>query len=225
MPIDLNQVASINPEKFGNGQVWISWIPKTAGLTWQVYISGGATGSGWIMHPAGLATGLWIVVPPTGVSRVVIGAVDPADANTDFSADLPAAPCRRAELSWTGGTAEGADLDHFAVYMGPTPGAAVDFTKPVATVKAFPGGSPVASGNFSWTSGDLTSGTWNFAVAAVDSVGNESSFQTTSQTILVPPTAPPPFPDGLSLHYVVNNAGEAPGSDPTVTLTWNASSD
>lgn len=204
MAFDETTVASVNPEVVRGGQVWVSWVPTTSGLTWQIYF-------GQQFMWSGVATGVWLPVPPADV-RVHIGSVLPSEENTDFGSTL-AAPARRASLTWTAGTATAPDLDHFAVFGEKTPGGGVDLTKPLATIAAFPGGDPIASGSYSWTSDALTNGTWHYTVVAYDTAGNAGTAANASVTIAVPPGPP----SGLKATLNPN------GTTPTVTLAWTAS--
>jgi hypothetical protein len=204
---DESTVVSINPAKYQGNQAWVSWVASMSGLLWQAYADGSKVYEG---H----AQGFWIAAPTDTVSRVQIGSILESEAGQDFSASLPSAPKRRATITWTGGTALASDIQGFHVYMSPTAGAAVDYSRAISTIAAFPGGSPVASGSFSYTSGVLTSGAWTFGVRPYDAAGNEGTAQETTVTISVPPGPP-----SGSLTYVFHPAG----TTPTVTLQWGAS--
>ena len=65
----------------------------------------------------GQTTNARIAVPTIGPDRVDIGTVLPGEEQTNFSADLPSSPARRAELNWLGGTFEGQDMAGFQVWL------------------------------------------------------------------------------------------------------------
>lgn len=208
---DQSTVASVNAPTYANGQVFVSWNPTTAGLLWQVYINSS-------LSYEGHKTGVWLSVPSGGVARCDIGSILDSEAGTDFSSSLPSAPARRVKLSFNAGTELGADLDHFVIYGESTPGGGIDYSAPLATLSAFAGGDPVVDGQYSWVSGPLYSGTWNFAVVPVDVAGNKGTLQATSATVAVPPGEPGLFSDGSRLKYQFH----ANSLTPTVTLSWNA---
>ena len=212
MPFDESTVVSINPEKWNGNQVWISWVPTASGLLWQVYINAA-------LAYEGSATGAWMAAPSGSANRVNIGSILASEAGTDFSASLPPAPARRAKLTWQGGTGLASDIEGFKIYWGASPGSAVSYSTAIADIKAFPGGSPVASGNYQWTSDPLTSGVYHFGIRPYDSAGNEGTTQETTVTIAVPPLPPAAYPTGERLRYTFHPNG----GSPTVTLNWNAS--
>lgn len=237
MPLNLSTVASVNPPQSRGIQTYLSWTPTAPGLYWQIYV-----GNKLAWH--GTATGAWVIVPPGSTERITIGSVDAADATTNFSTELPAAPDRRVQLTWQGGSVEGADLAGFQIYASTAPGGPISYATPIATVGAFPGGIDVGAawdalgwdsspwdasqGTYSWTSDDLASGVWSFAVVPYDLAGNEGTAQTTTATIAAPPSPPPLFSDGTRLHYQLVGWDEAPwdsgGWDlPCIQLSWNPS--
>ena len=64
------------------------------------------------------------------------------------------------------------------------------------------GGFGEAAGSYSWTSGALTSGVWNFAVVPFDTAGNEGTGATTTRYDNRGRRASPgPIPDRSRLHY------------------------
>jgi hypothetical protein len=104
-------ITSVNPPVYIGFQVSLSWTcssPAPPGYGCGGYGEGGF----------GVGTGLWfqvyindqlawwgqttnarIAMPTAGPVRVDIGTVLPGEEQTDFSADLPAAPENQAELS------------------------------------------------------------------------------------------------------------------------------
>lgn len=108
--------------------------------------------------------------------------------------------------------------------------AEIDFTNELADITAYPGGLTMdgfglggfglggfglSSSSYTWISGPLTSGVWEFAVLPYDAAGNLGEARFTSVTICVPPGAPGLFSDGTRLHYFYSALTHA------VTLTWN----
>src|SRR5205823_96019 len=101
----------------------------------------------------------WTWVPiPTGPVRVDLGAVAAGEEGIDWTRAigygsggygldplgavdlLPAAPTRRARLSWSGGSYLGATIAGFRVYGETAPGGGVDYSHPLAAVTAYPAG-------------------------------------------------------------------------------------
>jgi hypothetical protein len=205
MPFDQSVIASVSQPVYRDGQVFLKWTTTApAGTYFQVYLDG-------VLAKTTTQTSAWIDPPADGVGRVDIGAIPASEA--EAAASLPAAPARKARISWSGGTSLGASLVGFRVYRGLTAGAAVSYASPVATVAAFPGGATAASGSYSYTSGPLASGTWHFGVVPYDSAGNEGTPQETTVAISAPPGPP------SDLAYTFHPSG----TTPTVTLDWAAS--
>lgn len=239
-------ISHANPVQYRANQCFVSWVATQPGLTWQVYVNKRLAKS---FVSAGTNVGVWLSVPTSGVDRVDVGSVDPAEVHTDLSAQLPGAPQRRVTLNWKGGIFQGASIVGFRVYGESTPGGGINYASPLATIAAYPAGIVIDGygnggyslfgygndgGAYSWTSGALANGTWNFAVKPYDASGNEGAAVLTSATILGPPSEPPRFPDGSRLHYAVNayddgigyglgGYGLSGGGLAQVTLSWNAS--
>ena len=182
-------------------------------------------------------------MPTVGPVRVDIGTVLPGEEQTDFSADLPAASARRAELSWLGGTFEGPTspasgssaptrrrLRRRTVRRRPVrrhrpgrragrhhrlPGGHHDRRLRLRRVRV--GGFGSAASTYTWTSDPLTSGNWSYAVVPYDSAGNLGTAAVTGVTIIVPPLPPALDADNMRLTYTYN------ASDHEVTLNWHAS--
>lgn len=204
----------------------VEWTSSSAfGTVFQVYVNGSLA---W----AGTARSAHLPMP-TAPSYVQVGTVGPGEDDTDFSGSLPALPGagNRATLSWTGGRFLGSDLQEFRIYSGTAPGGAVSYASPVATVPAGPaglwvdgygiggygsGGYGYSAITYSWTSGRLAAGTWNFGIKAVDAAGNESAAATVGVTITAPPRPPAADATGRRLGYTYNPGTRVP------TLTWNA---
>jgi len=170
---------------------------------------------------------------PAGPTTFDVGTVAAGEESTDFSGSLASIPGAgdKATLTWTGGRSLGPDLAEFRIYSGTTAGGAVSYAAPIATVRADPAGlwqdgygqGPYGAGGFgfagttySWTSGRLAGGTWNFAVKAVDAAGNESTAATTSVVIAAPPRPPAANSAGKRLTYTYNAGTRVP------TLSWLA---
>ena len=183
-------------------------------------------------------------MPTAGPVRVDIGTVLPGEEQTDFSGSLPSAPARRAELSWLGGTFEGADIAGFRVFgsdaargygvggFGTGFFGDVDLGVVLADITAYPsgiytdgfgfggfglGGFGESASTYTWTSEPLTSGAWSYAVIPYDSAGNLGTAAVTGVTIVCPPLPPALNPDNLRLHYTYD------AGDQEVTLAWLAS--
>lgn len=225
MPFDQSTIIAVLPPVPHGPQWLLAWTTTSpAGTWWQIYIDGAFAWSGQETQ---------VMLPAPDLARVAIGAVLPGEANTDFSGSLPPGPLRRALLTWLGGLFEAADLASFNVYQAAGPGVAVTLSKPIATITAYPagiifdgygyggygqGGYGSSAGSYSWESGVLADGDWQFAVVPVDAVGNLGAPSYITVTIAAPPSEPPPFADGSRLHYSL-----APTA--VLTLTWNASTE
>jgi hypothetical protein len=220
---------SVNPPVQTGTELLLSWtlLPVAAGLgLWsQVYVDDALV---WY----GTSTSTSIPLPSELV-RIDIGTVSAANARTSYGGTLPASPDLQAQLSWIGGTYEGADLAGFNVYGEHTPGGGIDYMDVLGNVPAYTagivtdgygyggygqGGYGLSSASYTWTSAVLSSGTWSFGVKPVDTWGNEGTAVTTTVTIVAPPLEPAPFADRSRLHYTYVGS-------PTyeATLTWNAS--
>ena len=175
-------ITSVAPPVFQYGFAKLSWTSSSPSGTWfQVYAD--LTLVWW-----GTQTTTTIPVP-ADTSSIDIGTVGPGEQMTSFAASLEGTN-RFASLSWDGGSYESIDIAGFHVYSGSTPGGAVSYTTPVATITAYPqgiitdgfgdggfgdGGFGQAASTYNWTSGALAGGTWNFAVKAFDIAGNLST--------------------------------------------------
>jgi hypothetical protein len=206
--------------------VWSSTAP--AGTLFQVYVSG-------MLAWHGTARSCVLPAPPAGEpTRIDVGTVAATEGLTDFSADLPAPAGggNRVLLEWIGGLYLGADLAGYRIYSGTSPGGAVSYAAPVATVAAYTqgivsegygdggygdGGYGDGSSGYSWTSGPLAGGTWNFAVRPFDEIGNEGAASTYSAVIAAPPPPPAANAAGKRLTYTYN------GTTHSATLAWLAS--
>jgi hypothetical protein len=173
---------------------------------------------------------------PVTRGRIDIGAVEPHEATTDFSASLPGAANLRARLSWLGGSyldpSGKDDVAGFKVFGEPSPGAGIDYSQPLATIPAYPagilcdgfglggfgqGGFGRAASTCGWTSPALGSGVWSFAVVSFDAAGNLGVPSLSSVPIVAPPRPPTPFEDGSRLRATYDPATRA------VTLQWQPS--
>lgn len=218
-------IESVNPPLWTGADLRVSWTADPpAGAIYQVYVDGSLQYHG---------TSPWCSIPmPTSLASIAIGTVGPQDGTTDFSATIPAAPSTQALLTWTGGTYEAADISGFYVFGGGGPGLPVDFTNAIATIPAYTagmisdgfglggfglGGFGAASASYSWQSGSLSAGTWNFAVVPYDQAGNLGTITTTSVAISCPPLPPAPYADMTRLKYTFNPVTEE------ITLSWNPS--
>ena len=231
-------ITGVNPPIYSGFQVYLSWTTTSPAGTWfQIYLN-------QVLSWWGQTTNARLVAPTIGVIRIDIGTVDPGEEQTSFAADLPAAPARRAELSWLGGTFESANIAGFQVWQsaastgygdggyGDGPFGGVELLELLATITAYPGGIATdgfgyggfgyggfgtAAGTYTWISDSLVNGTYYYAVVPFDSIGNLGTPAVTSVTIEGPPQPPALYPDGTRLKYTYN-----PLTDE-VTLLWNAS--
>ena len=153
-------------------------------------------------------------------------------------------PRRRAELSWLGGTFEGADIAGFRVFGSDTARGYgdrrvrsgvfgdVDLGVVLADITAYPsgimtdgfgfgpfgaGGFGAAAGTYNWTSEPLTRGSWSYAVIPYDSAGNLGDPAVTGVTIVCPPLPPALDANNIRLHYTYDAGTQE------ATLTWLAS--
>jgi hypothetical protein len=235
-PFGALTLTEVFPPVVRYGQVFLSWASTSPGGTWyQVYINGALVWKGQRLWT-------WVPIPP-GPVRVNVGTVPTGSETTSFASSLPAAPSRRASLSWTSGTYTGTDLAGFQVYGSDSPGGTIDLSKVLANITAYPagivtdgyglggygsGGFGRSASNYAWTSGPLDTGSWSFAVRPYDSAGNLGTAVTTVVVIAAPPQEPAPFEGLTRLRYAISGYGGAGFggggySDPLVTLTWNAS--
>lgn len=214
-----------------NGDLVVTWQSSLpAGTTFQVYLD---------RRLAWHGTDRVADLPLPGddlKADIAIGAVAAGEALTDFSASLPAPPGTgdQVTLKWTGGTYEDDedDLAGFHVYQSPTPGAAIDYVAPVATIAAYPagviedgfgiggfgdGGFGRSASYYSWQSGHLANGVWQFGVRPFDAAGNEGTASTFTATIAAAPGPPAANAAGLRLTYSYNPATRV------ATLNWLAS--
>lgn len=248
--LDQSQIIEVFPPK-RRGREWqLRWTSSAPGVN-QVYVNGELAWSGTQRS--------CFIHAPTGPTRIDIGAVvngwgqggwglfgwdsSLGMEEASFSADLLAAPGRRARLTWLSGTYAGATLAGYRVYGEASPGAGIDYTTPLARITAYPGGIVTdgwglggwgqggwgyAAGSFEWTSEPLSAGDWHFAVKPFDAAGNEGAASLSTVTIAAPPRAPAAYADGTRLSYTLSGWGSGTwGSGgwglSTVTLAWNAS--
>jgi hypothetical protein len=218
-------ITSVNPPVQYGTELYLSWESDAPpGLVFQVYENDQLVWHG---------SSTYCTLPlPQYLVRFAIGTVGSSEAAVSFGSLLPPAPLLQAELTWLGGTFEGTDIAGFHVYGEESPGAGIDYTDILATIPAYTagvvtdgygygsfglGGFGEAPGSYSWISGPLSSGTWNFAVVPFDTSGNEGAGATTPVVIVAPPGEPSPFADRVRLHYAYDDAFYE------LTLNWNAS--
>ena len=120
-------ITSVNPPIYSGFQsTYLGHAAAPAQATESAVTAWAATGSAGDGLVPGLSEGAArlvgpddlarIAMPTVGPVRIDIGTVLPGEEQTDFSADLPSAPARRAELSWLGGTFEDPDIAGFRVF-------------------------------------------------------------------------------------------------------------
>ncbi len=237
MPFSQATIQSVAPPQIRGNQAYLSWTSSSpSGTPFQVYVNQRLAWSG-----RRLST--WIPIP-AGPVRIDIGAVASGEQGLSFASTLPAAPSRRARLSWQSGSYKGLDLAGFRVYGPDAPGGPVDTSTVLADITAYPagiatdgfgvggfgsGGFGQAAGTYTWTSNPLAAGTWTFSVVPYDSAGNLGRAQTSTVVIAAPPRAPS-APSGTTqrLQYSLEGYGQTGfGSGgfglPAATLQWNPS--
>lgn len=149
-------ITGIDQPSYQGALMFLSWTTTSPSDTWfQVYLDNAL--AWW-----GQTTNTRLPIPTVSPVRVDVGTVDPGEEQTDFSADLPAAAAKFAELNWVGGLWEGLDLAGFYVYGSDAPvtvsdagfgdygygdgmyglggPATINFTTPLANITAYPGG-------------------------------------------------------------------------------------
>jgi hypothetical protein len=238
MAFSQSTITGVNPPVYAGFQVYITWTTTSPAGTWfQVYLNDSL--AWW-----GQTTTATLIIGSTGPIRVDIGTVAPGEEQTDFSADLAAAPARRAELSWLGGTFEDPQIAGFRVYnstaavgygdgtFGGSWWGGVELGLLEADITAYPsgiltdgfgfggfgdGGFGQSAGTYTWTSGPLVNGTYYYAVVPYDSAGNLGTPAVASVVIAGPPAAPELYPSGVRMTYSYSAITDE------VTLFWNAS--
>lgn len=210
-----------------DAELRVSWTSSSAAGTWfQVYANRKLAWSG-VKRSMSLPL-------PSDRAWIQVGTVADGEQNTDFSSSLPSLGLsgNRAQLNWYGGRYLAEDVESFKVYGESTPGGGINYSIALATIAAHPngvyrdgfgvgrfgqGGFGRSEVKYQWTSTPKTTGTWNWAVKAVDSAGNESSALTFSTAISVHPRPPAANADGSRLTYTYNSGTRV------ATLAWNAS--
>lgn len=211
MPFSQSTILDVVPAQVG-ADLKVSWLTTSPEGTWyQLYV-------GRVLAWYGTATSAVVPLPPHGQDTLIeVGTCLASEASTNLFASLATPPGggRTVTLKWQGGSFLGS-VDHFNVYSGDSPGAAVDFTEPIGRVVAYDqnialdgyglggygqGGYGRSSSSYSFTTAPLRVGTWNFAVTAVDAFGNEGTAQTSTGTIAGAPFAVPRNAAGKRLTY------------------------
>jgi hypothetical protein len=229
-------IETVNPPALRSGQVFLSWETSASTGTWfQVYVN-------QCLAWYGQRNATWLPVP-SGPCRIDVGSVDPGEQATSFASMLVAAPARRCQLEWTGGTFLGTDIAGFHIYGSHVPGVAVDFTSVLSDMTAYPtgismdgfgmgsygaGGLGNSASTYQWTSSALAAGNWTFAVRAYDQWGNEGNTQSVAVTVSSPPRAPAAFGNGRRLLYRLQAFGQSTFGGtgygvPEAILSWNQS--
>ena len=219
MPFSQTAIADVRIVLDG-AEFYVSWTSSAPlGTVFQVYVDRRLTWFG--------KTRFCHAPIPAGSSRrnvwIEVGTVDSAEQTTDFSASLtgPGGTGDRAQLTWIGGSyldpTGKNDIEGFTIYQSDVPSGAVDFTKVVGAVVAYPGGVLLdgfglggfgqggfgrAATTYQWRSEPLSSGAWTFAVVPYDHAGNAQAHPTTTTvTIATAPLPPAPDASGKRLNY------------------------
>lgn len=208
-------------------ELLVSWTSTAAaGTVYQVYLNNVLT---W--H--GTTTFAHLPMPSGRNTAISVGTVGSSEAETDFSADLPALTQPSKLLSWEGGTFLGSDISGFRIYGSASAGGAVDYTKILSTIPAYPagvktdgyglggyghGGYGRSASVYSWRTPTLGNGTWTFAVVAYDKAGNQLASPTTVAFTIAAAPRPP----------AVNSANQRltfsyDATSHVATLNWLAS--
>ncbi|CAB4131031.1 hypothetical protein UFOVP124_51 [uncultured Caudovirales phage] len=208
--------------------VRVTWAStSTSGTTFQVYANGQLAWHGTDTQ----AEFAW----PAVATTYIVGTVGDGEGTVDFSAFLTGTqPLGKARLDWHGGRYLDPLLTAFKIYGESLPGTGISYTAPIATVPAQIGPNPLdgtgeggfggggfgyADQLYSWTSPVLpVSGTWNFAITAINAAGNESTVATVAVNVIRPPDPPKPDANGKRLTYTYSQ------STHKVTLNWNENS-
>ena len=227
------------------GVTWKSSAP--AGTVFQVYINKalawhGTRRSATVPYPS--------VISGRSIS-VDVGAVADAELLTDFSASLPTPPGGggRFLLEWEGGAFLSPNIAGFHIYLGDSPGAAVDYARIVDTVPAYltgiytdgfglngfgSGGFGSGGAEYEWTSPPLPAGTWHAGIRSFDTAGNEGTTVEETATLAGPPQPPALNAQGQRLTFTATSEGFGLGGMgegefggaaglPFITLSWLAS--
>lgn len=225
MPFSQATITALSVARDG-AEMYVSWqATDPPGTTFQLYLG---------RRLAWLGTARAAHLPwPAEAATVDVGTVLPAEATTDFSGSLPAAPANRASLAWLGGTYLSETIQGFRIYRSAVAGGSVDMTAVIDTVIAYPGGLILdgyglggygqggygrSASSYTWTSGPLGNGTWTFAVQPFDAAGNVAGGPMTAvATIAAPPKPPAADATGKRLSHAYDVTAH------TVTLSWLAS--
>lgn len=203
---------------------WESSAPE--GTVFQVYVDGilvASTTSRWAMLPPGR---------PDRSRTIIVGGVDPDEAEQNLAAGLPATGLDgdRALLTWYGGRYLGESLSGFLVYRSAVSGGAVSYAVEVADVPAAPfgawsdgaglgragkGRAGRAEQSYSWRSPPMATGVWRWGVKPVDAAGNLGTAVEVDSEIIAPPAPPVADNRGRRISY-----GYTPGTGVAV-LTWS----
>jgi hypothetical protein len=226
MAFDDSTVSDVRAVQAGS-DLYLSWSSSSpAGTAFQVY-------AGNALRWGGKARRCVVPVPAEDVA-IHVGSVGADEDRADFSASLPVPAWGggRVRLQWYGGRFLSETIAGFRAYRSSASGGAVDYTRPIVTIAAFPQGiyrdgagvGPAGRGGagrsavpYEWTSGTNGAGNWTFAVKPYDSAGIEGTALTWTVAVSGPP-APP----------AANAAGERltraySPSTGVVTLNWLAS--
>lgn len=228
MSFDPSVITEVFPPARHGSRLTLEWTTAAPdGTFFQVYLQG---------RLAWWGAQLVADVPsPSGLVDVQIGAVGAGEQSTDFSSSLtPIAT--RALLAWSGFGAtayrvyEGAagfGLGGFgfggmggtaATLVGTVPAIEGGYSTDGFGLAGFgQGGFGNQGGSFSWTSGPLSRGAWNFSVVPIDAAGNAGTPALSTVTITAPPRPPAPDTSGHRLAYTYDFGLKK------VTLTWLAS--
>jgi hypothetical protein len=209
VPFSQTNITEVFPPTAYGTSILIKWLSNAPdGTLYQVYVD-------LHLQYHGLLTQCSVPAPPSSdLLYIDVGTVGPGEGDTDFSSSL-GEPKNRALLNWEGGTFEGIDLAGFHVYQSPKANDPPNYTHIVKDVPAYIGTVVtdgygmggyghglygLAGANYSWTSGTVTTGYWQWAVVPYDMAGNEGASQTVTIFFGLPPQPPGVWPSEFSRH-------------------------
>lgn len=226
MAFDQSSISDVACARDG-AELHVAWTSSAVdGTTFQVYLDN-------VLSWWGTARAVHLPWPKGRNVTISVATVADDEAETDFSASLPALTRNTRTLSWDGGTFQADDIAGFKVYGSAVAGGAVDYSTVLGDLPAYPGGVVTdgfgmggfgrggfgkAATSYSWTTAPLGNGSWTFAVKAYDTAGNAvGSPSTVTFTVDAAPRPPAANGSGARLTYTYD------ATSHVATLNWLAS--